>query len=91
VAYAYQIIFNEFSEEHKQAYKELDKVADKREPPEVDFSNLNKEQMDMRLEIENLCKKFNKSYTLKIFMYYVDDKDDDAEVDKYGFPIKKNS
>lgn len=89
VAYVYQIIYNEFFEEHKQAYKELDKVIDKSEPPEVDFSNLNKEQMDIRLEVETLCKKFNKAYTLKIFMYYIDDEDDDAEVDKYGYPIKK--
>ena len=69
--YAWQMIESEFVNEFESAINYmLDTTINRR--PKPDYKNINKEQIELVNEVNAKCKKFNKDYYLKVFLYDFD-------------------
>ncbi|RYF38002.1 MAG: hypothetical protein EON97_00110 [Chitinophagaceae bacterium] len=90
IHYFRQLLHAEFSTEMEEADHYVRTLANQPDPPPPDYSSLNTEHIELKNVVNELAKEKNRSYGIKIFLYYLDDEPDGAEYDKYGNRVEKN-
>jgi len=71
LSYAWKMIELEFSKEFESAIHYMLTITIKRKP-KPDYKNINKEQLKLAEDVNNVCKKFGKNYNLKVYLYDFD-------------------
>lgn len=67
--YIYVIINAEFNKELKNSIKTTKKKSKSSNRPSIDMEQLNKDKINLALQVEEKCIKYNKPYFLKVQQY----------------------